>query len=154
MIFSIALTVLCASSRSYFSGRLRRRSISKVASCASQQQSASSTPPYTQRRTLRARLTAGRTNHSVLAEHEVGNLLCLKKCETHWAAQSKVCMARTSASSFPASFLYALVHLTFLGLRFILKFLWHLLRQKRNTCEASRHFLMTNPGAVRSSAVT
>ena len=33
VIFSIALTVLCTSSRSYFSGRLRRRSISNVASC-------------------------------------------------------------------------------------------------------------------------
>ena len=37
MIFSIAFTVLCTSSRSYFSGRLRRRSISKVASCSQQE---------------------------------------------------------------------------------------------------------------------
>ena len=36
MIFSIALTVLCTSSRSYFSGRLRRLSISNVASCSQQ----------------------------------------------------------------------------------------------------------------------
>lgn len=33
VIFFIAFTVLCTSARSYFSGRLRRRSISKVASC-------------------------------------------------------------------------------------------------------------------------
>jgi hypothetical protein len=33
VIFLMALTVLCTSSRSYFSGRLRRRSISNVASC-------------------------------------------------------------------------------------------------------------------------
>ena len=42
--------------------------------------------------------------------------------------------ARTSASSLPASLRYALVHLTLRGLRFILKFLWHLERQKRKIC--------------------
>lgn len=40
----------------------------------------------------------------------------------------------TSASSFPASFLYALVHLTLRGLRFILKFLWHFDLQNLKTC--------------------
>lgn len=77
--------VLCTSSRSYFSGRLRRRSISKVAS---------------------------------------------------------------SASSLPASLRYALVHLTLRGLRFILKFLWHLDRQKRNICSvqcSSKYALPRRP---------
>ena len=41
---------------------------------------------------------------------------------------------QTSASSLPASFLYALVHRTLRGLRFILKFLWHFERQKLKTC--------------------
>mmetsp|Transcript_22517 Transcript_22517/g.47410 ORF Transcript_22517/g.47410 Transcript_22517/m.47410 type:complete len:223 (+) Transcript_22517:249-917(+) len=35
--------------------------------------------------------------------------------------------------SFPLAALYALVHFTFRGLRFILKLLWHLDRQNRNT---------------------
>lgn len=43
----------------------------------------------------------------------------------------------SSASSLPASFRYALVHLTLRGFRFILKFLWHLLRQNLNTCGGS-----------------
>ena len=42
--------------------------------------------------------------------------------------------SRTSASSLPASLRYAFVHLTLRGLRFILKFLWHLDRQKRKIC--------------------
>lgn len=42
----------------------------------------------------------------------------------------------TSASSLPASLRYALVHLTLRGLRFILKFLWHLERQKRKICDS------------------
>lgn len=37
----------------------------------------------------------------------------------------------TIVISLPAAFLNALVHLTFLGLRFILKFLWHLDRRKQ-----------------------
>ena len=41
---------------------------------------------------------------------------------------------RTSASSLPATFLYAFVHRTLRGLRFILKFLWHLLRQNLKIC--------------------
>ena len=53
------------------------------------------------------------------------------------AASSGCRLRRTSASSFPASFLYALVQRTLRGFRFILKFLWHLLRQKRNTCVIS-----------------
>jgi len=40
----------------------------------------------------------------------------------------------TSARSFPCILRYALVHLTLRGLRFILKFLWHLDRQNRNVC--------------------
>ena len=40
----------------------------------------------------------------------------------------------TSASSLPANFLYALVHLTLRGFLFILKFLWHFERQKLKTC--------------------
>lgn len=44
----------------------------------------------------------------------------------------------TSTSSLPASFRYALVHFTFLGFRFILKFLWHLLLQNLKTCRRSR----------------
>ena len=51
------------------------------------------------------------------------------------------CLRRTSASSFPASFLYALVQRTLRGFRFILKFLWHLLRQNRNTCTKAVAFL-------------
>jgi hypothetical protein len=40
---------------------------------------------------------------------------------------------RTVVISFPCRRLQALVHRTFLGLRFILKFLWHLERQNRKT---------------------
>lgn len=42
---------------------------------------------------------------------------------------------RTTTSSLPADLRKALVQATFLGLRFILKFLWHLDLQKRNTWE-------------------
>ena len=41
----------------------------------------------------------------------------------------------TSTSSLPAVLLKALVHRTLRGLRFILKLLWHLLRQNRKTYE-------------------
>lgn len=50
------------------------------------------------------------------------------------AVRQQFAAARTSASSLPASLRYALVHLTLRGLRFILKFLWHLERQKRKIC--------------------
>lgn len=46
--------------------------------------------------------------------------LCWQACESTVPVDRADC---TSASSLPASFLYALVHLTFLGFRFILKFL-------------------------------
>ena len=63
--------------------------------------------------------------HATLAYTFVKNSSC--RC-----LQSKQ-KSHTSANSLPASFLYAFVHLTFLGFLFILKFLWHLLRQKLNT---------------------
>ena len=44
------------------------------------------------------------------------------------------CDFHTLTSSLPASLRLALVHLTFLGLRFILKFLWHLDLQNLNIC--------------------
>ena len=43
---------------------------------------------------------------------------------------------RTTAISFPLNFLKAFVHAVLRGLRFILKFLWHLERQNLNTCKA------------------
>ena len=46
--------------------------------------------------------------------------------------------AVSACSSLPCSILYAFVHFTFLGFLFILKFLWHLERQKRNCFESFR----------------
>ncbi len=62
-----------------------------------------------------------------------------KACSFNHAGSRFQVFQCTSASSLPASFLYAFVHLTFLGFRFILKFLWHLLRQKLKTCSKVAH---------------
>ena len=48
--------------------------------------------------------------------------------------------------SFPAAFLNTLVHLTFLGFLFILKFLWHLLLQKMNCFASLRTNIIPLPG--------
>ena len=58
----------------------------------------------------------------------------------------------TTASSFPAAFLKAFVHLTFLGFRFLLKALWHFARQKRKTCEAVLKLGKLNVYSQRSTA--
>lgn len=42
---------------------------------------------------------------------------------------------RTTVISLPALRLKALVHFSFLGFLFLLKFLWHFDLQKLNTCE-------------------
>jgi len=48
--------------------------------------------------------------------------------------------------SFPAAFRKALVHFTFRGLRFILKFLWHFDVQKRKTLASFRTNSVPCPG--------
>lgn len=58
-------------------------------------------------------------------------------------------------SSLPASLRLALVHLTFLGLRFILKFLWHFDLQNLNICtncigETCSHLRMRQQGAPKT----
>jgi hypothetical protein len=68
-----------------------------------------------------------------------------KACSFNHAGSRLQDFQHTSASSLPASFLYAFVHLTFLGFRFILKFLWHLLRQKLNTCSKVAHLVSMLP---------
>ena len=65
----------------------------------------------------------------------------------------------TSTSSLPAVLLKALVHRTLRGLRFILKLLWHLLRQNRKTYErtspidARMHMQMSNTRSARWSQI-
>ena len=113
--FCIAFTDLCTSSLLYFTGLLRCLSISKVVSCKIQ---------------LVCSLAAG--------------FKVSKACSFNHASRLEV-FQHTSASSLPASFLYAFVHLTFLGFRFILKFLWHLLRQKLNTCSKVAHLVSMLP---------
>ena len=99
----MAFNVFLTTSRLYFSGLLRRLSISKVVSCTQIMCG------------LESKQTSG--NQAMCVElYSMGLWL------------------HTSASSLPASFLYALVHFTFLGLRFILKFLWHFDLQNLNTC--------------------
>lgn len=59
---------------------------------------------------------------------------------------------RTTTSSLPADLRNAFVHATFLGLRFILKFLWHLDLQKRNTCQGTvKRRRMQEGSAARST---
>lgn len=48
--------------------------------------------------------------------------------------------------SLPFARLNALVHLTFLGFRFILKFLWHLLPQNRKHLASFRTNILPLPG--------
>ena len=84
------------------------------------------------------------------------------KCETgarddfSWAAtQRRGCDAvggeaepavRTTAISFPLNFLKAFVHAVLRGLRFILKFLWHLGRQNLKTLPSLRANVIPCPG--------
>ena len=101
----------------------------------------------------RARLERGANNIAVVAlgpvssplELEGGILQANHGCQTSSvvvARHSRVGYnrprPRTPVRSFPRSTRYAFVQRTFRGLRFILKFLWHLDRQKRNTCGRAR----------------
>lgn len=77
-------------------------------------------------------------------------LFCSISMVGSWCVRACRQSVRTTTMSLPRVFLKALVHLTFLGLRFILKFLWHLEVQKRKSfhsehieksvCTPSRHF--------------
>jgi hypothetical protein len=54
--------------------------------------------------------------------------------------------ALTMTISLPFALLNALVHLTFLGFRFILKFLWHFDEQNRNVLASLRTNMVPCPG--------